>query len=310
MYSARPGLSKSIRRALQQSAPQQGPILARKIYEERRMQLAQRVAVITGAAGGLGSGIARRFAREGAKVVLADVNLAAANALSDELIASGAECLALHCDVSSSASVAELFAAVDAKFSTVHILINNAALVPDKPADEERRKRHYAMLTTPLPRQSLGITREISDAEWRRFWAVNVDGVFYCTREALKRMEPQGYGRIVNIASIAGISAGSAHSPHYSATKGAVVAFTRAVAADVAGANVLVNAIAPGGVETPAFKHYLAGQTPAEVAALWQIIPIGRLGKAEEYAALATHLASDECYCVGEIINASGGVVI
>ena len=274
------------------------------------MQLAQRVAVVTGAAGGLGSAIARRFAREGARLVLCDINEAAVRQLADELAAQGGQCLALRCDVSSSASVAEMFAAADARFGTVHILVNNAALVPDKPADEIRRKRHYGLITQPVPRQSLGITRDMSDDEWRRFWAVNVDGVFYCTREALKRMEAQSYGRIINIASVAGISALSAHSPHYSATKGAVIAFTRAVAMEVAGANVLVNAIAPGGVETPAFKQFIAGLGPEELNALWQIVPLGRLGRPEEYAALATHLASDECYLVGEIVNASGGAVI
>jgi 3-oxoacyl-[acyl-carrier protein] reductase len=274
------------------------------------VQLAQRVAVVTGAGGGLGAAISRRFAREGAKVVLCDINAAAVQALAAEIEAAGGDCLALRCDVSSSASVAESFAAADARFGTVHILVNNAALVPDRPADEARRKRHYDLITRPVPRQSLSITSAMSDEEWRRFWAVNVDGVFYCTREALRRMEPQGYGRIVNVASVAGISALSAHSPHYSATKGAVVGYTRAVAMEVAGANVLVNAIAPGGVETPAFKQYIAGLTPEQVNALWQVVPLGRLGRPEEYAALAVHLASDECYLVGEIINASGGAVI
>lgn len=274
------------------------------------MLLTDRVAVVTGAAGGLGSAIARRFAQEGAQLVLCDINEAALRDLAQELSASGAQCLALPCDVSSSESVDRLFAAADDRFGTVHILVNNAALVPDKPADEQRRQQHYGLLTQPVPRQSLGITREMSDAEWRRFWGVNVDGVFYCTRAALRRMEPQAYGRIINIASIAGISGASAHSPHYSASKGAVVAFTRAVAAEVAGANVLVNAIAPGAIETPAFQQYLQGLQPAQLNALWQIIPLGRMGRPEEYAALAAHLASGECYLVGEIINASGGAVI
>jgi 3-oxoacyl-[acyl-carrier protein] reductase len=274
------------------------------------MQLAGRVAVVTGAAGGLGSAISRRFAREGAQVALCDIDQAAVDRLADEIAAAGAQCLALRCDVSSSAAVDAAFAAVDARFGTVHILVNNAALVPDRPADEERRKRHYALLTTPQPRQSLSITRNMSDADWKRFWAVNVDGVFHCTRAALARMEPQGYGRIINIGSIAGISAMSAHSPHYSATKGAVVAFTRAVAYEVAGANVLVNAICPGGVLTPAFQHFLDRQTPGERNVFDQIMPLGRLGEPREYAALATHLASDECYLVGAIINASGGTYI
>lgn len=274
------------------------------------MTLNNRIAIVTGASGGLGSGIARRFAKDGAKVALLDVNLDGATAIASEIAAAGGTAAAFHCDVSSSAAVAVAFAAVLERFGTIDILVNNAALVPDKPADEERRKRHYALLTTPMPRQSLGITRELTDAEWKRFWAVNVDGVFYCTREALKVMEPKRYGRIINIASVAGISAGSAHSPHYSASKGAVVAFTRAVAVDVAGANVLVNGIAPGAIETPAFRHYMGGLSEVERNTFFQLLPIGRLGQPAEYAALAAHLASEECYLVGEMVNASGGYVI
>lgn len=274
------------------------------------MQLKDKVAVVTGAAGGLGRGISLRFAREGARLVVCDINEAALAALHREIVALGTDCLAVACDVSSSERVDAMFAQADARFGTVHILVNNAALVPDKPHDDERRKRHYALLTQPLPRQSLAITREMSDAEWKRFWAVNVDGVFYCTRAALRRMEAQGYGRIVNVASVAGISGASAHSPHYSASKGAVVAFTRAVAGEVAGANVLVNCVCPGGVETPAFRQYLGTLAPEELAGMWQIAPLGRLGKPEEYAALTVHLASDECYMAGSIVNVSGGTVI
>ena len=109
-----------------------------------------------------------------------------------------------------------------------------------------RRNRHYTYLTTPVPRQSLEFTSNITDDEWHRWWGVNVHGTFYCTREALKLMQPQKYGRIINIASLSGMSGLSAHSPHYSATKGAVIAFTKAVAAEVAGSNIYVNVMAPG----------------------------------------------------------------
>ncbi len=274
------------------------------------MQLSNRVAIITGAAGGLGVGLARRFAREGARLALLDINLSGVSQLANELSATGSECLALHCDVSSSSSVDAAFAAVDKHFGRLDILVNNAALVPDQPHDEERRKRHYALLTQPIERQSLEITRNMSDAEWKRFWAVNVDGVFYCTRAALQRMEPQHYGRIINIASIAGISGMSAHSPHYSAAKGAVVAFTRSVAYEVAGANVRVNSICPGGVLTPPMNQFLSQQSPEQLNVLNQILPLGRMGTPEEYAALATHMASEECYLVGAIVNASGGTLI
>ncbi|MNF29573.1 3-oxoacyl-[acyl-carrier-protein] reductase FabG [compost metagenome] len=274
------------------------------------MKLNGRVALITGGAGGLGHAIALRMAGEGACVVICDINEVALEATRAEIEGRGAQCLALRCDVSSSAEVAAMFDQIDARFGTLHILVNNAALVPDKPHDAERRQRHNALVTQPVPRQSLEITRHMDDAEWKRFWAVNVDGVFYCTRAALNRMEPQRYGKIINIASIAGISAMSAHSPHYSATKGAVIAFTRSVAYEVAGANVQVNAICPGGVRTPAFEEFLSHQTPEQLNVLSQILPLGRIGEPEEYAALVSHLASDECYLVGSIINASGGTYI
>ncbi|VVM78288.1 SDR family NAD(P)-dependent oxidoreductase [Pseudomonas fluorescens] len=269
-----------------------------------------RVALITGGAAGLGRAIALRLAGEGAKVVICDVNEKALETTYAEIEHLGVECLALRCDVSVSTEVDAMFAQVDACFGPLHILVNNAALVPDKPHDEERRKHHYALVTQPLPRQSLEITSSMDDAEWKRFWAVNVDGVFYCTRAALQRMQPQHYGKIINIASIAGISAMSAHSPHYSATKGAVVAFTRSVAYEVAGANVQVNAICPGGVRTPAFQRFIDQQSVEQLNVLKQILPLGRLGEAEEYAALVSHLASDECYLVGSIINSSGGSYI
>ncbi len=274
------------------------------------MKLHNRVALVTGGAGGLGRAIALRLASEGANVVICDINEKALEATRAEIEERGAQCLALRCDVSSSSEVITMFDQIDVRFGALHILVNNAALVPDKPHDEERRKRHYALATQPVRRQSLEITRNMDDAEWKRFWAVNVDGVFFCTRAALQRMEPQGYGKIINIASIAGISAMSAHSPHYSATKGAVIAFTRSVAYEVAGANVQVNAICPGGVRTPAFEHFLNQQSPEQLNVLNQILPLGRLGEGEEYAALVSHLASDECYLVGSIINASGGTYI
>ncbi len=274
------------------------------------MRLQDRVVLVTGAAGGLGKAIALATAREGARVVLCDVNEPGLAAVEQEVIALGAQCLALRCDVSSSGAVESLFRDVVARFGTVHVLVNNAALVPARPEDEVRRRRHYAYLTTPVPRQSLQFTSSMSDAEWHRYWDVNVHGVFYCTREALRLMEPQRDGKIVNIASIAGMSAFSAHSPHYSATKGAVIAFTKAVAAEVAGANIFVNAIAPGGVLTPDFESYLQRSSDEDKHRLYQLIPLGRLGTVDEYASLAVYLAADGHYLVGQVISPNGGVVI
>ncbi len=148
----------------------------------------------------------------------------------------------------------------------------------------------------------------MSDAEWHKYWAVNVHGLFYCTRAALRRMEPRRYGRIVNIASIAGMSMFSAHSPHYSATKGAVIAFTHSVGAEVAGANILVKAIAPVGVATPMFDDYLEKIGEEVRNRLFQLIPTGRLGTMDEYAELVLYLSGDKHYLDGQTISPTGGM--
>lgn len=274
------------------------------------MPLHNKVALVTGAAGGLGRAIALTLAQRGARVVACDVNTSGLANLQQELdtLAQAAH-RCLPCDVSDSAAVAALFAQVQETFGSVQVLVNNAALVPDRPQDEVRRSKHYGYLTTPVPRQSLQFTSQMGDAEWHRYWNVNVHGVFYCTREALRQMEPQGEGRIVNIASIAGMSAMSAHSPHYSATKGAVIAFTKAVAAEVAGANIYVNALAPGGVQTPAFDAYLSHISEEERCRLWQVIPAGRLGTLQEYADTVAFLAGPH-YLVGQVISPNGGATI
>ncbi|MFX1766517.1 SDR family NAD(P)-dependent oxidoreductase [Paraburkholderia sp. A1RI-2L] len=271
--------------------------------------LAGRVALITGAGGGLGGIIARHFARAGADIVICDVNLPALEETRAAAEAIGARCMALGCDITSSSNVKDMFAAIVERFATLHILVNNAALGPTAADDEVRRNKHYAYITTPQPRQALGFTSEITDEDWHRYWDVNVHGMFYCTREALRLMQPQSYGRIVNLASIAGISPISAHSPHYSASKGAVIAFTKSVAAEVAGGNILVNALAPGGVQTPFFEHYLGSIGEEARNRFWQVIPAGRFGTMDEYASVATFLAGDH-YFVGQVISPNGGAVI
>lgn len=272
-------------------------------------QLDNRIALVTGAGRGLGRAIALALADAGARVAICDIDTANLETTRAAIEAAGGECLALHCDVSSSAAVDAMFAQLAARFGTLHILVNNAARVPEGEQDTVRRNLHYGYITTPVPRQSLAITSAMSDAEWMRFWDVNVHGLFYCTRAALRLMEPQRDGKIINIASIAGISAMSAHSPHYSATKGAVVAFTKSVAAEVAGANIYVNAVAPGGVQTPQFEQYLAAAGEEKRNQLWQVVPAGRLGTMEEYASLVTYLAGQH-YLVGQIISPNGGAVI
>lgn len=267
-----------------------------------------RVCVVTGAARGLGAEIARALSGGGARLALCDIRTDELDTLAAELRGAGREVFAARCDVSDSTAVDRFFEAAADTLGPAEVLVNNAAIVPDSPDDERRRSAHYAYLTSPVPRDTLGFTSAMSDADWHRFWGVNVHGLFYCTRAALRQMEPRRYGRIVNIASIAGISALSAHSPHYSATKGAVVAFTRSVAAEVAGANIFVNAIAPGGVATPVFDDYIARLDDDARGRLFQMIPAGRLGTMAEYAGLAVYLAGDGHYLAGQVISPNGGM--
>lgn len=271
--------------------------------------LTGRVALVTGAGPGLGCALARALAEAGANLVVCDINdagLAAARAAVEE---AGAECLTVRCDVSDSAAVQRMFAQAAERFGTVHILVNNAALTPNRKEDEVRRNRHYTYLTTPMPRQSLEFTSNITDEEWHRWWGVNVHGVFYCTREALKLMQPQKYGRIVNIASLSGMSGLSCHSPHYSATKGAVIAFTKSVAAEVAGSNIYVNVMAPGLVHTQEVDAILQKMGEEGRNRFMQLVPSGRMGTPEEYAATVVHLAGDH-YLVGQVISPNGGMLI
>lgn len=274
------------------------------------MKLRDKVALITGGAQGLGKAIALAMAKEGAKIVICDINPKTLPEAQADIEALGGQCLAVKCDVSSVESVANLIRETVEKFGTLDILVNNAALVQSGEKNEEMRSKLYKMMTTPVPKESLGVTKDFTDEEWHKYWGVNVHGVFYCTREALRIMEPKKSGKIINIASIAGIGGFSAFHPAYCATKGAVLAFTRSVAIEVAGANIFVNAIAAGGILTPPMEAYLASQSEEISNSLTQLIPLGRLGRPEEYASLAVYLASDEHYLVGQTISPNGGMIL
>jgi 2-dehydro-3-deoxy-L-rhamnonate dehydrogenase (NAD+) len=153
-----------------------------------------------------------------------------------------------------------------------------------------------------IPGKSLP-SLDIPDEEWRRVLAINADGVFYCNRAAARGMTERGYGRIVNIASMAG-KEGNPMAAAYSASKAAVIALTKAIGKDLARTGVLVNCIAPAVVETP----ILAGLTQAHIDYMVERIPMGRMGTAEEVAALICWLASEECsFSTGATYDISGG---
>ena len=183
-------------------------------------------------------------------------------------------------DVANSADVDAAVAAATSELGPIDILVCSAG----------------------IPGASLR-TRDVSDDEWRRVLAINTDGVFWCNRAVAPGMADRGYGRIINVASIAG-KEGNPMAAAYSASKAAVIALTKAVGKDFANTGVLVNCIAPAVIETP----ILEGLSQQHVDYMVERIPMGRMGKAEEVAALICWLASEECsFSTGATFDISGG---
>jgi len=277
------------------------------------MRFKDKVVLVTGGSEGLGKGIVDAFVREGARVAINGRN---AEKLASAVIdvcqnagASSAAVIGVAADIGDSAAVSAMFAEIHAKFGTLDILINNAALTPSDAESAKSRIEFMQMITTPIAKHSLKVTSQMSDERWLKMINTNLNGLFYCTREALRIMEPKRYGKIVNVGSVAGISGVSAHSPHYSASKGGMVAFTKSVAVEVAGAGINVNCIAAGGIATAAWDE-AAARVPSFMGQIMQMIPAGRIGTIEEYSSLALYLSSDDAgYLMGQIISPNGGML-
>ncbi len=228
-----------------------------------------RVALVTGAASGIGAAVATRLLSEGARVAGLD--------LHDEA-PDGA--LAIAGDVSSSADVEDAVGRVTRELGPIDVLVCAAG----------------------IPGRSLR-TVDVDDEEWRRVMAINADGVFFCNRAVIPSMVEHAYGRIVNVASIAG-KEGNPMAAAYSASKAAVIALTKAIGKDLARAGVVVNCIAPAVIETP----ILDGLSDEHVGYMVERIPMGRMGTADEVAALVAWLASEECsFSTGAAYDISGG---
>jgi len=237
----------------------------------------QRVALVTGAARGIGLAVARRLHAGGALVALADLNAEGVAARVAEL---GGRAVAVPVDVSDPSSVEQMVAAVVSHWGRIDILVNCAGVLgPTAPVDGY-----------PL------------DA-WRRIIATNLDGVFFCCRAVLPHMLARGWGRIVNLASIAG-KEGNPNAAAYAASKGGVIAFTKALGKEVATRGVLVNCVAPALIDTE-----MARELPPEMREyVTARIPMGRLGTADEVAALVAWLCSEECsFSTGAVYDISGG---
>ncbi|MEY2875019.1 MAG: hypothetical protein RLZZ373_2390 [Pseudomonadota bacterium] len=248
-------------------------------------KLQDRVAVITGAGGGFGEGMALHFARLGARVVVADWRGDAAEAVAAAIVAEGGQALAVTVDVTSDAEVRAMVEATQARFGRLDILVNNAG-------------------TTHRNQPMLGV----DEATFDRLYATNVKSLYLTTRHAVPVMRAQGGGVIVNIASTA------AERPRpglvwYSGTKGAVVTLTKGMAVELAPDRIRVNAINPVMGETGLFADFLPGEnTEATRARILATIPLGRFSRPLDIAHAAAFLASDEASMVtGVALEVDGG---
>jgi 3-oxoacyl-[acyl-carrier protein] reductase len=269
------------------------------------MTLEGKVAVVTGGGSGIGEAICVRLAEGGARVAALDVNPQMA-----QLTAGLCRGIAVEADVSDSGAVDRALAEAEAQLGPVDVWVNNAGI----PASREHTA-HVNERTTKQMEEAAAIGQietplealvRLTDEEWRRMVAVHLDGTFYGTRAAARSMALRGTGVIVNIASICGLEGCTGH-PHYSAAKGGILAFTRAVAKELILQGVRVNAVAPGFIETPLTNDSL-DDAAAVAAAL--LTPAGRLGRPEEVAATVAFLATDDsAFYVGGTLSPNGGIV-
>lgn len=246
-------------------------------------KLENKTAIVTGAASGMGKAIAILFAKEGAKVVLADLIQDDADQVAEEIRKQGGKAMAIACDVSNEESVIDLIETAIADFGGLDILVNNAGIMDN---------------FTPLDR--------VNDGLWEKVMAVNVNGPFYTSRLAIRHMLTKGKGVIINIASIGGLF-GARAGLAYTTSKHALVGMTKNIGFMYAKKGIRCNAIAPGGVNTNIMKN---AQPDAEGAVLCSsgIGSNPRMGEPEEIAKTALFLASDESsFITGEVITVDGG---
>lgn len=245
------------------------------------MRLKDKVAVITGSAQGIGKAIGETFAREGANIVISDINIEPARKTSDEIKAKyNVETIAVAGNVAKFDECESLIKSSLDKFSKIDILVNNAGITKDN------------------------LVLRMSETEWDAVIAVNLKGVFNCIKAASKPMIKQREGRIINIASVVG-EMGNAGQINYSASKGGVIAMTKTCAREFASRNILVNAIAPGFIRT-AMTDALSGEAKK---AMYDMIPLKKLGEASDVANAALFFASEESsYITGHILSVNGGM--
>jgi len=244
------------------------------------MSLSGKIALVTGAAQGIGRDIALALANDGADVAICDVNLDAAQKTAGDIEAKGRKSLALKANVAASADVTAMIDQVVEKFGKIDILVNNAGITRD------------------------GLILRMKDEDWDLVLSINLKGSFLCTKAALKYMSKQRGGTIINIASIVG-AMGNAGQANYVASKAGLIGLTKTIAREYANRGITANAVAPGFIDT-AMTQALSENVRQELA---KQIPMGKLGTPEDVANAVRFLASPwASYITGQVIHVNGGM--
>jgi 3-oxoacyl-[acyl-carrier protein] reductase len=247
------------------------------------MSLMNKISIVTGGAQGLGKAIALELARKGSHLVVGDVNLEAAQRVTEEVHALGRRSLPLRVDVSNARDVSEMTDRVVKEFGRIDILINNAGIC------------------------QVVTIEKMTEEDWDRVMAINLKGVFLCSKAVMGVMKKQRSGRIVNMGSLAGKVGGIATGANYSVSKAGVMCFTKALARELAPYGVTVNAVAPGVIETDMTR----GITQGDFTNYLKTIPLGTIGSAEDVSHAVAFLVSDEArYITGEILDVNGGMLM
>lgn len=253
------------------------------------MLLANRVAIITGGAAGMGRAMAHRFAEEGCTIVISDISESSGQKTAAEVSKIGSEAIFVQCDVTNNSQVQDMVNAAIGKFGKIDILVNNAGALG-----------------------TLWSLEEVTEEDWDKILDLNLKSVFLCCKAVVPFMKEHDYGRIINIASMGAVSP-PRPVVHYHAAKAGVISLTQNMALELVSYNIRVNTIVPGPIQTeyyePRLKNMTNAQREAYFATKGKTTPMQRMGKPEEIAAVALFLVTESSsYITGEAINVAGGL--